>query len=734
MIIIGKGGITLNSKGRKPLSQPNFNTDKILSANNRSMLNSSNNKEPQEEKKDHNKPRVIICVILLLAIFALFAARLFDWQIVHGEEYKELSKASTAHTVQSDATRGEILDVDGKPLAVNETAYNIVINKVYADDDNQLNLIIIDLLNTLRECNEEYIDELPISYMDGGFVFDEGSGGDVEYIESPVMLDKEGLTADEIVDGLAKRYQADNIADPFTRRSVVSIRYNMEKKGFSYEQVYVVASDVNSDTVAVVSERTQTVPAVEIRTVNERVIKNGELIPHILGVVGKLNEDEYEANKDKGYSLDDNIGKFGIEAAMESYLRGEAGEKTIVTDEDGQIVAEEETVKSKPGDTVYLTINSRIQEVAAYTIGKNIREAQRLGEQDVKNAKANNAKQQSKLGEDCVAGAAVMLDVRDNSVICAASYPNYDISRYYDPDYSDYLFADEDIPMFNRAFEGVFAPGSTFKPCVATAALQEKIISTDTEIHCSGVYDYYKDDVVHCLGVHGDQKLESAMAHSCNCYFAEVGRRVGITTMYLYAEKYGLGEKTGLEVYENTGVLAGRDSTTWFEGNTVQAAIGQSDNAFTPVQLATYASSIANDGVRYRTHLVRKIVDYERDETVLYNDPQKPEKVAETGVSQENIDLVKEAMYAVTKTDTMREMAGKYPIEMGCKTGTAENAGSDHNVFICFAPYDDPEIALCVLFEHGGRSYLPQQAACDILDAYFYDKDVDDIKKDPWEF
>ena len=224
------------------------------------------------------------------------------------------------------------------------------------------------------------------------------------------------------------------------------------------------------------------------------------------------------------------------------------------------------------------------------------------------------------------------------------------------------------------------------------------------------------------------------MAHSCNCYFAEVGRRVGITTMYMYAEKLGLGSKTGIEVSENTGVLAGRDSTTWYEGNTVQAAIGQSDNAFTPVQLATYASAIANDGVRYRTHLVRKIVNYERDDTILYNDPEKPEIVAETGISQYNIDLVKEAMNAVTKTDNMRSMAGKYPIEMGCKTGTAENAGSDHNVFICFAPYDEPEVALCVLFEHGGRSYLPQQAACDILDAYFYDKDVDDVKKDPWDF
>ena len=723
----------MNIKDKKSLIKSRRNADKILSANNRSAI-SSGGTNKKEEKKDSAKLRSLICVALLVVIFVCFAFRLFDWQIVHGEEYKELSDASTAHTVQSDSTRGEILDVDGNPLAVNETAYNIVLNKVYASEDSELNLIIINLLNTLNECDENYIDELPISWQDGGFVFDEGSEGDVEYIESPVMLNQEGLSADEIVQKLAERYHAENISDPFTKRSVVSVRYNMEKKGFSYEQVYVVASDVSSDTIAVVSERNQTVPAVEIRTVNERVIKSGELIPHILGVVGKLDEEEYESHKDKGYGLDDQIGKVGVEAAMEDYLRGKAGEKTIISDADGKVIGEEETVKSKPGDTVYLTINSRIQEVAAYTIAKNIQEAQRLGLRDVKNARASNAKQQSKLGEDCEAGAAVLLDVRDNSVICAASYPNYDISRFYDPEYSEYLFSDDNVPMFNRAFEGSFAPGSTFKPCVATAALQENIISDTTTIHCNGVYDYYKDDVVHCLGHHGDQQLESAMAHSCNCYFAEVGRRVGITTMYMYAEKLGLGSKTGLEVNESTGVLAGRDSTTWFEGNTVQAAIGQSDNAFTPVQLATYASTIANDGVRYRTHLVRKVVNYERDETVLYNDPEKPEVVAQTGVSQYNIDLVKEAMHAVSQTATMREMAGGFPISMGCKTGTAENAGSDHNVFICFAPYEDPEVALCVLFEHGGRGYLPQQAACDILEAYFYGSDVDDIKKSPWKF
>ena len=707
--------------------------DKISAVNSRSVFRPWTEKGSQDEKKDNSGIRVIICVLLLVALFVGFAFRLFDWQIVHGDEYKKLSAASTAHTVASDATRGEILDVNGEPLAVNETAYNVVINKIYVGE-GKLNGIIVDAVNILTECGQSYIDELPISLQDGGFVFDEGSEGDVEYIESSVMLDKEGLTADEIVSGLAERYDADKIQDPFTKRAVVSVRYNMEKKGFSYEQVYVLASDVSSETAAVVSERTQTTPAVEIRTVNERVIKNGTLVPHILGVVGKLNEEEYAENKDKGYQLDDTIGKFGIEAAMESYLRGEAGVKTIVTDENGNIIDEKETVKAKPGDTIYLTIDSRIQEVTAYSLEQNIKEAQRLGLEDVKKAKATNAKQQSKLGEDCIAGAAIMLDLRDNSVIAAASYPNYDISRFYDADYSDYLFNNDTIPMFNRAFEGAFAPGSTFKPCVATAALQEGIISTDTTIRCSGTYDYYKDDVVNCMGVHGDQQLESAMAHSCNCYFAEVGRRIGITTMYMYAEKLGLGSKTGIEVYENTGFLAGRDSTTWYEGNTVQAAIGQSDNTFTPIQLATYVSTIANNGVRYRTHLVRKIVNYERNETLLYNDPEKPEIMAQTGVSQDVIDEVKGAMHAVLKTETMQKLAGKYPIEMAAKTGTAENAGSDHNTFICFAPYDDPEIAVAIIFEHGARSYLPQQTACDMLDAYFYDKSLDEVKKSRWEF
>ena len=705
--------------------------DRISEINSRSTINGINNSKKKSEKKDRFTIRALICLLLAVTIFVLFAARLFDWQIVHGEEYKELSVASTSYTVTSQATRGEILDVKGNGLAVNKTSYQIVINRIYLRD-NEINDVVVGLIGIMRACGADYIDELPISVKGEQYVLDEGSGGDVEYIESESMLNRENLTADEIVEGLAERYKIEGITDPFLLRSVVSVRYNMEKRGFSYQQVYVFADNVSSDVVAVVSERTQTVPAVEIRTTNERVIQSGTLIPHILGVVGAISEDEYEELKDKGYQLNDTVGKFGIEAGLEGYLRGEAGEKTITKDADGNIISEEETVKAKPGDTVYLTIDPDIQAVTNYSLAANVKAARAAGVQACKTAKATNAKQQSLLGEDCIAGAAVMLDLRDFSVIAASSAPNYDISKFYDPEYSAYLFTDETSPMFNRAFNGSFAPGSSFKPCTALAGLQEGLITEDTEITCDGVYDYYKDDVVNCMHVHGDVNLTEAMAGSCNCFFAEVGRRVGITTMYLYAEKLGLGVKTGLEVNEDAGFLAGRDSTTWYEGNTVQAAIGQSDNTFTPVQLATYVATIANNGVRYQTHLVRKIVNYERDEVVLYNDPEKPTVAAQTGISQKNIDKVKKAMREVLISGTAEDTAGKYPMEYAGKTGTAENAGSDHVAFICFAPYDDPEIAIAVVLEHGAKSRYAQYTAMDMMDAYFKGKTLDQLRKKRW--
>lgn len=706
---------------------------KISSINSRSTINTQNNKNSMQktEKNDKSHLRAIICLILVIVLFGVFVFRLFDWQIIHGAEYKEISVASTSYTVSSDATRGEILDVNGKQLAVNKTTYNIVINRIYVGE-GKLNDIIITLLNIMAHRGAQYIDELPISVQGDGYVFDKGSEGDVEYIESPALLDREGLTAGEIVEGLAKRYDADYLEDPNLKRAVVSVRYNMEKKGFSYQQVYVFAQGVESDVVALVSEKTQTIPAVEIRTVNEREIKNGTLIPHILGVVGALSEEEYEENKDNGYALNDTIGKFGIEAAMERYLRGSAGEKTVTKDADGNILGEVETIEAQPGNTVYLTIDSRIQSVANYSLMMNIKAANAEGVRAAAAAKAANAKQQTRLGEDCIAGAAVMLDLRDFSVIASSSYPNYDISKYYNLDYSEYLFNNNEAPLFNRAFNGVFSPGSSFKPCVALAALQEGIITPKTAITCTGHYDYYKNDPVNCMHLHGSITLHNAISESCNYYFAEVGRRSGITTMYMYAEKFGLGVRTGLEVDESLGVLAGRDSVTWYEGNTVQAAIGQSDNTFTPVQLATYVATIANNGVRYQTHLVRKITNYERDEVVLYNDPEKPTVLADAGISAKNLNEIKTAMREVVTTGTAAPYAGRYPVAIAGKTGTAENAGSDHVTFICYAPYKDPQIAIAVVLEHGAKGRYAQYVAMDMMDAYFNNKTLDQVKKSRW--
>ena len=672
--------------------------------------------------------RIIVCGALVVLIFLLFTIRLFNWQIVNGDKYKGISAQADEYIEISEATRGEILDVNGKELVVNQTSYNVVINKIYIKD-NETNAIISALLDLAYVSDMKWTDNLPIIITDTGATFEENSGSELEYIKGESMLNKPELTtADEVLSALSERYDVTDIEDVYRRRNIVSVRYNMEKTGYSYSDVYVFAENVSEQAVAIVSERTQNIAGAQVRVSNNRVIKNGTLAPHIIGVVGSLNAEEYKENKDKGYAINDVIGKFGIEAALESELRGQAGEKTILKDEDGNIVSEKETTNAKPGNTVYLTLDSNVQEVANYSLQKNIDKARAEGEREVAAAKKNNKKQQSLLGEDCYTGGAVMLDVRDNSVIAAASAPNYDLSKYFESDYNAWLNTNEYSPMFSRTFDGSFSPGSAFKPLVALAALEEKAIDTKKTIRCTKHYDYYPKDVVNCMGTHGSLALNSAMKYSCNYFFAELGRRLGISTLYMYAEKFGLGVKTGLEIAESTGVLAGRDSDTWYEGNTVQAAIGQSDNTFTPMQLATYVSTIVNNGVRYKTHLVRKVVDYERDEVVLYNDPQKPTVMSDAGISEENLKSVKKSMRAVVTEGTATYVSG-YKKKIAGKTGTAENAGSDHVVFVCYAPYDKPEVAVAVVLEHGAKGKYAMNTAIDMLDAYFYGKTVDDLKK-----
>ena len=661
----------------------------------------------------HNKTPFTVCIVIVLAAAALFIARLADWQLWHGTEYKNTAKRSTGYQVKTEATRGEILDKNGVGLVTNSTHYKIVIDKLYADEA-ALDSTVLLLSQLVAATGDKWDNALPLAPSDGGYAFAQGKDEDVAELKKLLKLN-DGATADECFAALLARYSVSAELAPDQQYTVAAVRYGMEVGGYSNAKPYVFASDVSRAAVSAVSENTQGIGGVDVQTYLVRSAANPTLAPHILGALGAITEEEYKdlPYNGKNYELTDTVGKFGIELAYEDELKGEGGAKLIQRNADGAIVDTVESVDAKPGNTIYLTLDSKLQQIAVDSLETNVKAAREEGEEE------SEEKGEKLLGEDCEGGAVVMLSVSDFSVLAAAGYPTYDLNRY--SEYGDYyvqLANDERSPMYNRAFSGTFEWGSVFKPCVAMAALEEKVIKPDT-IYCARCYDYYPSNVVACMHYHGNENLFTALAHSCNVFFAETGRRLGIKKMSALAEKAGLGEYTGIEIEESRGVLAGRDSEEWTDGNTVQAAIGQSDNAFTPVQMATYAATIANNGKRLKTHIVSKITDYERQNVIA--EYSTPEQVDDCGVSAENMKTVQSAMLNVTQAEdgTAYQVFGDYKIKVAAKTGTAENSGSDHTTFICYAPYDNPQVAIAVVLEHGVKGKYSMQVAKDLLDGFF---------------
>lgn len=675
-------------------------------------------KENKIREKRFLQRRATICVIIIAIIFLGFAVRLFKWQVIDGAQYKKLATTSTAYTVTTDATRGEILDCDGNGLAVNRTGYRVAIDKLFMKPE-KLDSTILTLISLMNTREEKWIDVLPITLNSKGeFVFINSMKDEIKTLKSPDYLDlKASDSAEKCIKLLTERYELQKHKNKTDLRNLISVHYNMELCYYSNTTPYIFAKNISSDMVAIISENMQAVSGVDIQTFLTRTNPNGELAPHIIGALGSISQEEYEAKTKEGkeYALNDNIGKFGVESAFEDELKGTGGERLVQKDSEGNVTKVASSVEAKPGHSIYLTIDSKLQKVANTALEKQIDEARKNGESE-------SAGKGSGHGEDCFTGAVVMLDVNDFSVLAASSYPSYNLNKY--SNYDDYyinLVEDKHTPLYDRAFSGAFAPGSVFKPCVACAALQEGIINSGTTFDCTKNYTFYPTNPVACMGYHGYISLDSAITQSCNYYFAETGRLLGIDTMYLYAEKFGLGEKTGLEISESKGILAGRDSTTWQEGNTVQAAIGQSDNAFTPVQLASYAATIANNGTRLKTHIVKEIRDYERKKVLYKYNTKKPEKLNTIGVSRENLGLVQDAMRNVVASPmgTANFVFGNYKIPIAAKTGTAENSGSDHTVFICYAPFDKPKVAIGVVLEHGAYGKYSMNVAKALLDAYF---------------
>lgn len=466
---------------------------------------------------------------------------------------------------KTDATRGEIVDRNGVGLVVNTTKYKIVLNKLYIEED-RLDGILLELADILTKTGDTRTDSLPISVgSDGSCVYKTSREEDAEKLLSSDFLDMDRNTsADDCFDALLKRYKISDRLSLSQKTTLVSIHYNMELENYSNSNPYVFAKNISRSAVNAVSENTQGVSGVEIQTYLTRGASNPDLAPHILGALGSLSEDEYNELKKQGksYSYDDKIGKFGIELACEDDLKGKGGTRVIQRNADGTLVESIETESAKPGNTVYLTIDSKLQKTAVKSLEENVKAAKQAGKES---GQKNN-------GEDCETGAVVMLSVKDFSVLAAASYPTYDLNRY--SEYGSYyvkLSENKNSPMYNRATVGTFACGSVFKPCVAGAALEEKIITDKTKIYCKQDYDFYPTNVVRCMHYHGSLDVTGAIEQSCNYFLptraegSELNRCICMRRNSDWA---------------NTRVLKLRNQRELLQAETAQ--IGRSETQFQP--------------------------------------------------------------------------------------------------------------------------------------------------------
>lgn len=678
--------------------------------------------------------RYAICVLLVLVIFAGFGVQLINWQLVQGAEIREKADSTNLTKIKIEPTRGEILDANGVDLAINITGYRVVFDALYMVSDqpgvsnSQLrNEVILRLVDLFNRQNVKWINVLPIKLDEnGGYVFTDEEEDDkvsVSSLKSKIRL-QDYATAEDCINRLcsADYYNCED-KTPAEKLVIASVRYNMTQSNFSSDTKYVFAEELTPEMVTIIEENRQQLPGVFCETVPVRKYVNGTVAPKIVGYIRSISEKEYEENKDSGkYTINSKYGKEGIERAFENILVGQPGEKTVETSPDGSLV-DIKDVTAEPGNTVYLTIDARLQNVLSDSLKRNVEAAQKYNKEE-------------RHYNDIVAGAAVVLRVSDFAVLAAQDYPTYDLNRFLtDDSYIQQLNSNKAAPFYDRAIWAGYPIGSTMKPAVALAALQEGVIDTNTRIFCNGIYHRFEDSgyAPRCMGYHGSYNVFQAIQDSCNVFFLETGFLTGIDTLNQYQRRLGLGEDVGLEIYHGEdSVLAGRDEReaaggVWLDGDTSAASIGQSDNALTMIQLATYCATIANNGTRLKTHIVDKITDYSRQNVIMKSEPEVVENL---GVSDENLKIVQQAMRMVVTGGTAQYTLQDLDIAVAAKTGTAETAPGvkdDHTLFIGYAPYENPEIAVAVIIEHGKASQFSANVAKDVFNAYFHGTGMVDI-------
>lgn len=677
----------------------------------------------QDKNTRSEKLRYNIITIIIYVVGVILLIQLFNLQIVHGEEYRETSNTRLSRESTLKAARGDITDALGNKLVTTKTGFSLELYKTKIDNQT-FNTAILDLIELLEENKDSYIDNLPITVEPYGFTIKDEKMQKQWKKENEI---DENASAEETFQKLKIKYEIQE-KDPKRARKIMVVRYEISKNGFSNIKPVTIAKDISSTSVSQIKEQSNRFPGTAVITEPIVTYPYGSLASHILGYVSSISAEEYEAQKDI-YNMNDMIGKTGIQYSLESYLKGQDGTRQIDMSVDGTITGEYITKEAVAGNNVTLTIDANLQKATEDILKDNIQ-------------KLANGEYGEKY--DANAGAAIVMNVKTGEILALASYPNYEpelfINGISEKKLEEY---NKGKNFYNRAISGTYAPGSTFKMVVATAALETGTITTKTQINDTGLYPrgyhpacwYYTQ---YHYG-HGYLNITQAIQKSCNYFFYELGYRMGIDPVIEYAKKFGLGSKTGIELSgEEEGIVELKDyckavtGVDWQFGDTLSAVIGQSYNSYTPIQMARYISMIANGGKEIDVTLIKAITDSEGNqiskeeiEQVVNNKLgiDNSTKVKSLDVKKETLETIRKGMKGVTSEygGTAYYIFSDFGMDIAGKTGSAET-GKDNKVngwFTGFAPYDDPEIAVVVLIENAGSGGNTATTAKEIMKTYF---------------
>lgn len=670
--------------------------------------------------------RFNVMTIITYLVGIVLLMQLFNLQIVHGAEYREESNTRLTRESVLEATRGNIMDKSGNVLVSSTTKFGLELYKSKIDTDD-LNNTILNMINVLEKYNVSYPDSFPIKMDPFEFTL---SGEDLSNWKRSNNL-AEDITAEQAFFKMKEKYKI-NKADNVETRKIMAIRYEIVQKGYSSTKAVTISNDIPREAVAEFSENSEKFPGINIFVKPERTYTKGTLASHILGYASKISSDEYKTRKDT-YDQNDMIGKTGIEYVFEEYLKGKKGVKQIDMAVDGTITGEYTSEEAVPGSDVVLTIDANLQKVTEDALAANMQKIRSGGF-----GKAYNA-----ISESCV-----VMNVKTGEILAMASYPGYNPSDFIGgistEKWNSYI-NDVSKPLVNKAIQTSYSPGSIFKMVTAIAGLESGVITPKTVINDTGVYTKYEKygTRMNCWYYtdyhrgHGPLNVIGAIEKSCNYFFYETADRMQIDTLDKYAKYFGLGNKTGVELRDETsGVLASKetkakmhpDASYWAPGDTLNAAIGQGDNEFSPLQMAKYISMLANGGNKIDVSIIKTIrkadgTEESRDNIKNFVKQKlglSDGNTEDLNINKDNLQVVLEGMRSVTEEGTAASIFKDFEIAVGGKTGSAEAPGNKVNAwFAGFAPFDNPEIAVVVMAENGGHGYYTADAVKQIMREYF---------------